>query len=562
MTVSIGLIRRSGWIMAVFIGGAWPYANGSLHLGHIASLLPGDILARYYRLKGEEVLYVSGSDCNGTPISIRASQEGTTTEKIAEKYHREFVDTFEKLGFSYDYYTRTDSPYHHQAVQKIFLNLLDKGFLEEKSTEQAYCEKDKRFLPDRFVEGRCPVCGADARGDQCDRCSAILDPLELKDKKCKLCGEEPAIRETTHYYFSFNDFSEELETYIDKAADDKRWRDNAIQFSKRYLREGLRKRAITRDLPNGIDVPVEGFEGKKIYVWLEAVAGYLTASQAWAEKHQQSIDSWWSSDNYTKAYYVHGKDNIPFHTIIWPALLLALGEKQLPTHIVSNEYVTLEKRKISTSKNWAVWIKDMLDTYHPDSLRYFLTINAPEQRDADFSWQEFILSHNGELLGAYGNFVNRTLKFIEKSNDSNIPQAALETEIVDRVKRLYPVVGELIETGKLKQALNEVFDFIREANKYFDSQAPWKQVKENVQEADKTLATCVYIIVNITQLLHPFLPYSTKQVQEMLSLEELGWQEISNLPQHVSKVTPLFARIDTGKMEEEKLMLMQQSALG
>ncbi len=547
--------------MAVFIGGAWPYANGSLHLGHIASLLPGDILARYYRLKGEEVLYVSGSDCNGTPISIRASQEGTTTEIIAEKYHQEFVDIFEKLGFSYDYYTRTDSTFHHQAVQKIFLDLLDKGYLEEKTTEQAYCEKDKRFLPDRFVEGRCPVCGENARGDQCDHCSAVLDPLELQDKKCKLCGEEPAIRETAHYYFSFGNFSNELTSSVNQAEKKERWRDNALQFSKRYLREGLKERAMTRDLPNGIDVPVEGFEGKKIYVWLEAVAGYLTASQAWGEEHQQDIDKWWQPDNSTKAYYVHGKDNIPFHTIIWPALLLALGEKQLPTHIVSNEYVTLEKRKISTSNNWAVWIKDVLDTYHPDSLRYFLTINAPENRDADFSWQEFILRHNGELLGAYGNFINRTLKLIEKNNDSNIPQADPEAEIVDKVKKLYPVIGELVETGKLKQALSEIFDFIREANKYFDFQAPWKQVKENPEKADKTLATCVYIIVNTTQLLYPFLPYSTKQVQEMLSIKELVWEEISNLPQQVNKVVALFERIDKGKIEEEKQKLVQQSAL-
>lgn len=547
--------------MAVFIGGAWPYANGSLHLGHIASLLPGDILARYYRLKGEEVLYVSGSDCNGTPISIRASQEGTITEAIAEKYHKEFVDTFEKLGFSYDYYTRTDSTFHHQAVQKIFLDLLDKGFLEEKTAEQSYCEKDKRFLPDRFVEGRCPVCGENARGDQCDHCSAVLDPLDLKDKKCKLCGEEPAIRETAHYYFSFGNFSNELTSFVNQAEEEERWRDNAIQFSKRYLREGLRERAITRDLPNGIDVPVEGFEGKKIYVWLEAVAGYLTASQAWGEEHQQDIDTWWRPDDSIKAYYVHGKDNIPFHTIIWPALLLALGNKQLPTHIVSNEYITLEKRKISTSNNWAVWIKDLLDTYHPDSLRYFLTINAPENRDADFSWQEFILSHNSELLGAYGNFVNRTLKFIEKNNDSNMPQAVPETEIVDKVKRLYPVVGEFVETGKLKQALSEVFDFIREANKYFDSQAPWKKVRENQVEADKTLATCAYIILNTTQLLYPFLPYSVKQVQEMLSIKELGWEEISDLPKQVEKVVPLFERIDKGKIEEEKQKLVQQSTL-
>ncbi|MEG0386253.1 MAG: class I tRNA ligase family protein, partial [Solibacillus sp.] len=259
--------------MAVLIGGAWPYANGSLHLGHISSLLPGDILARYYRLKGEEVLYVSGSDCNGTPISIRANQENTTVTEIADRYHEEFVETFQRLGFTYDLYSRTDAEHHHQAVKSIFLQLLENGHLYTKKIEQAFCSMDQQFLPDRFVEGICPNCGAKARGDQCDHCSKILDPLDLLEKRCKLCGNEPEIKETEHYYFAFSQFQQQLEAYVEQAQQDKRWRENAIHLTQRYLQEGLPDRAVTRDLPNGIDVPVPGFEGKKIYVWIEAVAG-------------------------------------------------------------------------------------------------------------------------------------------------------------------------------------------------------------------------------------------------------------------------------------------------
>ena len=275
--------------MTIVIGGAWPYANGSLHLGHIAALLPGDILARYYRLKGEKVLYVSGSDCNGTPISIRANQEGTTTEAIASKYHEEFVDCFTKLGFSYDFYTRTDAEHHHQSVQQIFLTLLENGWLYKRSIEQAYCETNQQFLPDRFVEGICPNCRAKARGDQCDNCSAILDPLDLLEKRCKICGNEPVIRSTEHFYFAFSKLQQQLEEYVQHAGHHKLWRDNALQLTKRYLAEGVPDRAVTRDLPNGVDVPLVGFEGKKIYVWIEAVSGYLTASMEWASNIMKKL---------------------------------------------------------------------------------------------------------------------------------------------------------------------------------------------------------------------------------------------------------------------------------
>lgn len=543
--------------MSIFIGGAWAYANGSLHLGHISSLLPGDILARYYRLKGEEVLYVSGSDCNGTPIAIKARQEGVAPNLIADRYHKEFSDCFSKLGFTYDTYTRTDTEHHHKIVQEIFLELLEKGFIYKKEIEQTYCENCEQFLPERYVEGICPVCKQPSRGDQCDHCSTILEPLELLDIKCKICGHPPTTRFTEHFYFSLSSFQTQLENYTQEAENKKLWRENALSLSKRYLREGLQDRAVSRDLPIGVSVPIEGYEDKKIYVWIEAVSGYYTASKLWAKETDQDDASFWSAE--TKSYYVHGKDNIPFHSIIWPGILAGIGKEPLPTHIVSNEYLTLEKKKLSTSKNWAVWVPDILERYEPDSIRYFLTINAPESRDADFSWREFIYSHNSELLGAYGNFVNRTLKFIQKSFAGVIPGKNISLEIQQKIDQLYEEVGNLIEASSFKQGLEKIFEVIRFSNKYFDDQQPWKQVHDDTNACKQTIADCVFLIANLANILTPFLPFSSEKVKKMINITETSWKSISLKSQALSYVDPLFERIETSSIEEEHERLTSQS---
>jgi methionyl-tRNA synthetase len=543
--------------VSIYIGGAWAYANGSLHLGHISSLLPGDILARYYRLKGEKVLYVSGSDCNGTPITIRAKQEGVSPKEIADRYHQEFAECFSKLGFSYDAYTRTDTTHHHKIVQEIFLELLDKAYIYKKKTEQTYCEYDQQFLPDRYVEGICPHCGANARGDQCDACSSVLEPLELLERKCKLCGNLPITRFTEHFYFSLSTFQNVLENYTQEAEDKNLWRENAISLTKRYLKEGLKDRAVSRDLPIGVSVPVAGYEDKKIYVWIEAVAGYYTASKLWAKETNQDDSLFWKS--YAKSYYVHGKDNIPFHSIIWPGILAGLGKDSLPTHIVSNEYLTLEKKKLSTSKNWAVWVPDIIERYDPDSIRYFLTINAPENRDADFSWKEFIYSHNSELLGAYGNFVNRTLKFIEKSFDAVIPNKVISSIIKDKVNHLYNEVGYCIETTAFKEGLEKAFELVRFSNKYFDEQQPWKQINDDTESCKQTLADCVYLIANLAHILEPFLPISSRKIKEMIHIKETEWKAFAVTSQHLPKVEPLFERIDVVRIEEELERLNNQT---
>ncbi|WP_141430849.1 methionine--tRNA ligase [Bacillus sp. 03113] len=543
--------------MSIFIGGAWPYANGSLHLGHLSSLLPGDILARYFRLKGEDVLYVSGSDCNGTPIAIRAKQEGVSPAVIADRYHHEFKDCLERLGFSYDIYTRTDSKDHHEIVQQIFLSLIENGLIYKKEIEQAYCDTYEQFLPDRYVEGICPNCGKPARGDQCDYCSTILDPLDLLEKTCKLCGEPPSIKKTEHFYFALSSFQADLEQFVKEAKESKAWRENAIQLSERYLHEGLQDRAVSRDLPIGVPVPVPGFEEKKIYVWIEAVAGYYTASKQWAKETNQDDALFWTKD--AETYYVHGKDNIPFHSIIWTAILKGIGVQGLPKHIISNEYVTLEKKKISTSQNWAVWVPDILERYHPDSIRYFLTVNAPENRDTDFSWREFIYSHNSELLGAYGNLVNRTLKFIKKYFEGDIPEGEINQAIQTRIEDLYQRIGFLIKDAHFKQAIEEIFEFVREGNKYFDAEQPWKQINENKQACQNTMVNCVLIIANLAQLLSPFLPFSSEEVKELLGLSKLEWQPITCPPKKLNKVKPLFERIDVKRIDEELEKLNYQA---
>ncbi|MEF3304111.1 methionine--tRNA ligase [Paenibacillus sp. GYB003] len=542
---------------SIFIGGAWPYANGSLHLGRLASLLPGDVLARYFRAKGDDVLYVSGSDCHGTPVAVQASQEGVHPGRIADRYHREFADCFRRLGFSYDLYTRTDQPFHHQVVQELFSKLLENGMLYKQTVLQTYCETDRRFLPDRYVEGTCPVCGSRARGDQCDYCSTLLDPADLTDRTCKLCGSAPVERPTEHFVFALSRFQEELADYARKSAG---WRENAVHLTRRYLEEGLRDRAATRDLTWGVDVPVEGFEGKKIYVWIEAVAGYLSASKQWAEETGGRWEPFWSPEaDDAAAYYVHGKDNVPFHSLVWPALLLGVGGLRLPDRIVSCEYMTLEGQKFSTSRNWAVWVPDLLDRYDPDSIRYFLIANGPEKRDTDFSWREFIHSHNGELLGAYGNFVNRTLAFIVKSFEGKVPRGSLDQDGENwdsALRELYGLAGRLIEDGRLKEALELVFAHVRRANKFFDERKPWATFKDVRADCEQTLFVCVQIIANLANVLEPFVPFSCAKIAGFLRLGKPAWRFAAVPPgREVQRLELLFERIDPKRIEEEERRL-------
>lgn len=531
----------------ILIGGAWPYANGSLHIGHIAGLLPGDVLARYHRAIGDKVYFVSGSDCHGTPVAIRAKQENKTPQEVSDFYHREFAECFERLGFSYDAYIKTSANEHKDFVRDFHRKLYESPYVYEKEVPQAYCESCNSFLADRFVLGKCPKCGSDTRGDQCDSCGTVLEPETLIEPKCAVCGKKIGFKNSTHLYIAISKLQSELVTLVENHPE---WRKNAIAFTNRYINDGLRDRALTRDLEWGISVPKEGYENKTIYIWAENVLGYLSASRVAAGENANDFYELWGKD--AKHYYVHGKDNIPFHTIILPALLLGNGGTwHLPDQIVSSEYLTLEGRKISTSQNYAIWVKDLLDNYEADSIRYFFIANGPEKKDADFSWREYVHSHNSELLGAYGNFVNRTLAFIEKYCDGVVPQGNNNIELDNQIDSLYIAVGKLIESGYFKDAINEIFDFVRNANKFFDAEQPWITRNTNKIACDNTLYQCVQIIANLAVLLSPFLPFSSEKVLKWLDISS-KWER-----QHVAsgyllpEVEILFQRIDKKVIEEE-----------
>jgi len=534
--------------MGIFIGGAWPYANGSLHIGHLAALLPGDVIARYFRAKGEEVLYVSGSDCHGTPIAIRANKEDISPKEIVDRYHEEFLSCFTKLGFSYDLYSRTDDEHHKRKVQELIKELYKNGYVYEKEVEQLYCEHCDQFLPDRYIEGLCPICKSKARGDQCDNCSTLLDPLDLEERSCKNCGSEPVVKTTKQLFFALSKFQQKLKEHLELSRED--WRINSINNTERYLREGLQDRAISRDLSWGIDIPIKGYEDKKVYVWIDAVLGYLSVSEKWGVENKKCWEKFWSKDATT--YFIHGKDNIPFHSIILPALLSGAGYEKFPDKIISSEYITLEGKKISTSNNWAVWGPDIVDKYNADALRYFFIINGPEKRDTDFSWREFINSNNGELLGAYGNLVNRTLVFVKKYFQNKIPCGVAEDKIRKDILTLYNTIGEKIEAGNLKAALEEIFIFIRSVNKYFDEKTPWITINSDKAHCEDTIYNCLFAIVNISNLLRPFLPFSTEKITQWLRIKEDKWGIIEVISEiDLGEFDILFERLDKKIIEEE-----------
>jgi methionyl-tRNA synthetase len=503
------------------------------------------------------VYYVSGSDCHGTPVTIRARQENKTPLEVSGFYHAEFEQVFARLGFSYDLYDKTSSPEHKAFVQSFHKRLYEGGFVYEKTAPQAYCAGCQKTLTDRLVVGICPHCEISARGDQCDDCGAVLEAESLESPHCAQCGSIVTFKSTQQLYIAISRLEKELRSYL---AAHPEWRKNAATITKRYIDEGLRDRAITRDLEWGIDVPKAGYENKRIYIWAENVLGYLSASHTLAKERGVPFETVWGEN--AKHYYVHGKDNVPFHTIILPSLLLAHGGGlRLPDSIISSEHMTLSGRKISTSRNWAIWVKDIVDRYDADALRYFFIANGPEKRDTDFSWREFMERTNGELLGAYGNLVNRTLAFISKYRSGTISDGTLEEEIAGRINALFETTAEKIEAGQFKDALEDIFEFVRFGNKYYDSNEPWKTRTANPAKCDQTLYSCVQIIANLAVLLHPFLPFSSEKLVEWLKLTS-EW-EFQHVPAGLAlpEISVLFRRISREEitMEEDKLKQSNQT---
>jgi methionyl-tRNA synthetase len=529
---------------------AWPYVNGSLHVGHLAGVyVPADTFARFQRLRGNDVLMVSGSDEHGTPITVRADQEGVSPKEIADRYHEEFLGYWRDLGISYDLYTRTGTDTHRRVVQAQFLDLLEKEYLFQQSVEQLYDPKARRFLPDRYVEGTCPNCGYErARGDQCDNCGKLLDPEQLINPRSKFSGETPVPTATTHFFLDLPKLNQRL---LDWARPMGHWRANAYRFTINFLEGGLQPRAITRDLDWGVPIPVEGYEDKRIYVWFEAVTGYLSASVDWAERRGEP-DAWepWWKDVSARQYYFIGKDNIPFHTVIWPAILMARGDTILPYDVPSNEYMNFGGAKASKSAGIGTTVPDLLKAFDPDPIRYYLTTNAPESSDTDFSADDLMRRNNDELAATWGNLVHRTLTFAQRYFDGRVPGNGVTDPVVaERIDQTFAQVTAHLDAVHLKETIRDVMALAQFGNRYFDEQAPWRQVKEDLELAGATIGTLVNLINALKVLFAPFLPFTSARLHELLGYEDAleahgwGWEAVPT-GQALPKPTPLFTKIE------------------
>ena len=565
----------------IFIAVAWPYASGPRHLGHIAgAYLPPDIFARYHRMKGNRVLMVSGSDMNGTPIMVAAEGAGVSPATWAARMHRLNVSLWHRMGFTYDLYTNTSTPIHHEVVQDIFRTLHHKGYVSKDTTTAPYCLVDKRFLPDRYVEGTCPHCGyKSARGDQCDNCGRPLDPIDLIDIRCRICGSTPEFRQSEHFFLDLPRLEEPLKAWLTTKKDG--WRPNVVSFALNWIREGLRSRAYTRDLNYGVPIPdvgehLEHEQDKRIYVWFDAVCGYLSAAKEWStlKGNPDAWQEWWLQSEGepapSRSYYFIGKDNISFHAIIWPAMLIGYGGHMLPYDIPANEYLTGESgEKGSTSRGGGgvPWLPDALDRYKPDALRYFLAANAPETRDTAFSWAEFYRRNNDELVATYGNLVHRMLTFTARNFEATVPQPGDLTEpdkaLLQSTEDTFARVGSLIEAAKFKDALREIMALASEANRYLDEAAPWKALKTDRARADTSLYVVLSVINNLKVLTSPFLPFSAQHLHELLGfqgdLSKKSWASVTLPPgQHLNPTpTPLFDKLDEANVEVENERLGQ-----
>lgn len=522
----------------IHVSVAWPYANGDLHVGHLAgAYLPSDIFARYHRLIGNHVLMVSGSDSHGTPISVEADKRGVPAREIFEHYHYRFLQTQQKLGVSYDLFTHTDTENHHKIAQDIFLTLLERGHLYKESQKLLYSELEKRFLPDRYVEGECYICHyPDARGDQCDNCGNLLDATLLINPRSKNHPEEKLIvRETEHYFLDLGKFTDQLLEYIDTHKD--HWRPNVTRFTQNFIADGLRGRPITRDIDWGIPVPLEGWDGKRLYVWFEAVMGYFTASIEWAKNIGQPDEwkKWWYNPE-ARIYNFIGKDNIPFHTIIWQAELLGIdgiynenpkpefaAPLQLPYDVPANEFMNIEGKQFSKSRNWAIWVPDILERYQADAVRYYVISTFPETHDSDFAWDGFLSRVNNELLAAWGNLVNRMLGFAYKRFDGKVPAydhlTPEDEAIIAQAEAGFEQIGRLIEEVNLREGLKAAMDIVRDSNVYLDRRAPWKTIKTDPADAARSVYTILRVIDNLKTILSPFLPFSAQEVHEYLGYD-------------------------------------------
>ncbi len=509
------------------ITSALPYANGPVHIGHLAGVyVPADIYARYLRLKGEEVAFIGGSDEHGVPITLKAKKEGITPQDVVDKYHGMIKDSFQKFGISFDVYSRTSAKIHHQTASEIFKTLYEKGAFVEQTSEQFYDEEANQFLADRYITGTCPKCNFEkAYGDQCESCGSTLNATDLIDPKSVLSGNMPVMKQTKHWFLPLDQYEPWLREWILEGH--KEWKPNVYGQCKSWIDGGLNPRAVTRDLDWGIPVPIDGAEGKVLYVWFDAPIGYISATK----ELTPDWTKWWK-DPKTKMVHFIGKDNIVFHCIIFPVVLKAEGSYILPENVPANEFLNLEGDKISTSRNWAVWLHEYLEDFpgKEDVLKYTLTANAPETKDNDFTWKDFQTRNNSELVAIFGNFVNRTLVLTDKYFSGLVPEAGelndYDLQTLDQIGTFKTEVGKSIETFHFREALKNAMEMARLGNKYLADMEPWKVVKIDPERVKTILNTALQITANLTIVFEPFLPFTTEKLRGFMNLNKMEWSDL------------------------------------
>jgi methionyl-tRNA synthetase len=589
----------------ILVAPAWPYANGPRHIGHLAGFgVPADVFARYHRLRGNQVLMVSGTDEHGTPIMVAADQEGRSYRETADLYSGVIREDLRDLGLTYDLFTRTTTKNHHHVVRDLFRTLYDNGFIVEQTMQVAFSASTGNTLPDRYIEGTCPYCGFEsARGDQCDNCGRQLDPIDLINPRSRIDGQPPVFRETNHLFLDLPAFADQLREWI---IGQKHWRPNVRNFSLNLL-DDLKPRPVTRDLDWGVRIPVPGYEEderKRVYVWFDAVIGYLSASIEWAANtgDPDAWREWWQNPD-SRHYYFMGKDNVAFHTVIWPSILLGYGsggeygagrdDLVLPYDVVSSEYLTMEGKQFSTSRNVVIYVRDVLSRYDPDSLRFFLTIAGPETQDTDFTWAEFVRRNNDELVATWGNLVLRTLTNAHR-NFGEVPEpdelTTRDRELLGEVERAFDTVGAEIEAARFRAGLTEALRVAREANKYLNDEAPWALIESDRPRAATILFVALRAVDGLKTLFTPFVPFSSQRLHELLGYDGflagplefrevdengethvvltgdyeswVGSWEPSNLPpgRKLGEPQPLFEKLDAEKVVQEELGRLEQAA--
>ena len=511
---------------------ALPYANNYLHIGHLAgAYLPPDIYVRYRKLKGDDVIFISGSDEHGTAIDMAAIQENVTPGEIIDRYHFSNKKALEDIGIEFDIFSRTSNEIHHKTAQEFFLDLYNKNILVQKTEKQLYSNKEKRFLADRFVVGTCPVCGhPDARGDECENCGSNLSPLELINPRSKITGDTPVIKDAVHFYFPLGRYQDKLSKWIFSKND---WKLNVINYCKGWFKAGLRDRAITRDLDWGVKLPMEGYEGKVIYVWFEAPIGYISATkELFIERNEpEKWKDYWQDEN-TKLIHFIGKDNIVFHSLIFPAMLMAHGGFVLPENVPANEFMNIGGEKFSKSRGNGILIKDIVQKFNPDIIRYTIASNLPENKDSEFTWKDLQAKNNNELAAILGNFINRTVVFTKNKFENKIPDRINpDAEIFDSIRAQSDIISDHYDHFKLRDALTETMNIIRTANKYFNDTEPWKLVNTDKEKCAEVINNCLQICYSVSILIYPFLPFTSEKILKILNQvkSDFNWSNIGKI---------------------------------